>query len=259
MTVGFGLPAFVATLGMFYIARGIAAWLVAGQQLTGFPESFNLIGRKLDRRARAISTSRPRRARLLCDLADGAQRAEHLHGGAVAIVAGVVLGYTPVRASRSMPPAATVRAADYAGINTNRVRFVEPGLLRRSAPPSPASSTSPSTAASTRPPASSASSTASPSVIIGGGSIFGGYGTVIGSLAGAAVITLVRALLSLQIIRSDGTSFVMPQHWVNVFIGLILIVAVLIDIWVRQANIFGTAARSRHRRGRSRQTEAAHA
>ena len=37
-------------------------------------------------------------------------------------------------------------------------------------------------------------------VIIGGGSIFGGYGTIIGSLAGAAVITLVRALLQLQII-----------------------------------------------------------
>ena len=32
----------------------------------------------------------------------------------------------------------------------------------------------------------------------------------------------------------------MPQHWVNVFIGLILIVAVLIDIWLRQANIFAT-------------------
>ncbi len=29
----------------------------------------------------------------------------------------------------------------------------------------------------------------------------------------------------------------MPQHWVNVFTGLILIVAVLIDIWLRQANI----------------------
>ena len=35
-------------------------------------------------------------------------------------------------------------------------------------------------------------------VIIGGGSIFGGYGTIIGSLAGAAVITLVRALLQLN-------------------------------------------------------------
>jgi simple sugar transport system ATP-binding protein len=33
-------------------------------------------------------------------------------------------------------------------------------------------------------------------VIIGGGSIFGGHGTVLGSLAGAAVIALMRALLS---------------------------------------------------------------
>ena len=41
------LPAFVATLGMFYIARGLAAWLVAGRQLSQFPESYNLIGRKL--------------------------------------------------------------------------------------------------------------------------------------------------------------------------------------------------------------------
>jgi ribose transport system permease protein len=32
---------------------------------------------------------------------------------------------------------------------------------------------------------------------------------------------------------------VLPQHWVNVFIGVILILAVLVDIWVRQANLFG--------------------
>src|SRR4029434_5217793 len=75
-------------------------------------------------------------------------------------------------------------------------------------------------------------------VIIGGGSIFGGYGTIIGSLAGAAVITLVRALLQLNIITADGRSMVLPQHWVNVFIGLILIAAVLIDIWLRQASVF---------------------
>jgi ribose transport system permease protein len=70
------------------------------------------------------------------------------------------------------------------------------------------------------------------SVIIGGGSIFGGHGTVIGALAGAAVITLVRALLQLNV-----QGFTMPQHWINVFIGSILIVAVLIDIWVRQAGL----------------------
>jgi ribose transport system permease protein len=79
-------------------------------------------------------------------------------------------------------------------------------------------------------------------VIIGGGSIFGGYGTIIGALAGAAAITLVRALLQLNV-----QGFTMPQHWVNVFIGGILIVAVLIDIWVRQANILALL-RDRFRR-----------
>ena len=68
--------------------------------------------------------------------------------------------------------------------------------------------------------------------------MFGGYGTVIGALAGAAAITLIRALLSLQVIFPDGSSFVMPQHWMNVLIGLILIGAVVGDIWVRQERIF---------------------
>jgi ribose transport system permease protein len=89
-------------------------------------------------------------------------------------------------------------------------------------------------------------------VIIGGGSIFGGYGTVIGALAGAAVITLIRALLQLNV-----QGFTMPQHWVNVFVGVILIVAVLIDIWVRQANIFGLL-RARMRDRRRTRTEPAH-
>ena len=31
LTVGFGLPAFIATLGMFYMARGLASWIVSGQ------------------------------------------------------------------------------------------------------------------------------------------------------------------------------------------------------------------------------------
>jgi ribose transport system permease protein len=62
---------------------------------------------------------------------------------------------------------------------------------------------------------------------------------MIGSLAGAAVITLIRSLLSLQIILKDGSSFVLPQQWQNVFIGLILIIAVVGDIWLRQHNILG--------------------
>jgi ribose transport system permease protein len=30
----------------------------------------------------------------------------------------------------------------------------------------------------------------------------------------------------------------MPQHWVNVIVGIILIAAVLADIWIRQQGIF---------------------
>ena len=49
---------------------------------------------------------------------------------------------------------------------------------------------------------------------------------------------LIRSLLSLQIILKDGSSFVLPQQWQNVFIGGILISAVVGDIWLRQNNIF---------------------
>ena len=43
----------------------------------------------------------------------------------------------------------------------------------------------------------------------------------------------------MQIILKDGSSFVLPQQWQNVFIGLILIIAVVGDIWLRQNNILG--------------------
>ena len=126
------------------------------------------------------------------------------------------------------------RAADYAGINTNRVRFL--ALLFCAFCATMAGLINIAYFRSFNPAAGQFRELDGiAAVIIGGGSIFGGYGTIIGALAGAAVITLVRALLQLNV---EG--FAMPQHWVNVFIGVILIVAVLIDIWVRQANVFST-------------------
>jgi ribose transport system permease protein len=246
VTVRFGLPAFVATLGMFYTARGIAAWLVSGRELFGFPENFNLVGRKLIEALRYFNIA-PAPDTFLFNLA-AALSVQSIFMGVLAIGAGVVLGYT-IWGQQVYATGGNIRAAGYAGVNTNRVRALSlvfaslcaafAGVIYiafyRSFIP---------TAGQFRELDGIAS------VIIGGGSIFGGYGTVIGSLAGAAVITLLRALLSLQILRSDGTSFVMPQHWVNVFIGLILILAVLSDIWVRQSNIFGIIGRSL-RRGRT--------
>jgi ribose transport system permease protein len=176
----------------------------------------------------------------------------------LAIVAGlaaIVLGYTTF-GQKVYATGGNRRAADYAGIDTNRVRVV--ALMLSAWCATMAGIINVAFFRSFNPVAGQFRELdAIASVIIGGGSIFGGYGTIIGSLAGAAVITLVRALLQLNIITASGRSIVLPQHWVNAFIGMILIVAVLIDIWIRQANIPG---RLRDLLARRRRThwEAAH-
>ena len=229
VTVGFKLPAFIATLGMFYIARGLAAWFVAGQQLTGWSEGYNLLGRKVNDILLHFRVSLP----------DGIVRTvaevvsvQTLWMLLVALIAGVVLAYTPF-GQKVYATGGNIRAAAYAGINTGRVRFFSFMLAALCA--SMAGIINIAYFRSFNPVAGQFRELdAIAAVIIGGGSIFGGYGTIVGALSGAAVITLVRALLQLNV-----QGFTMPQHWINVFIGGILIVAVLIDIWVRQANIFG--------------------
>jgi ribose transport system permease protein len=229
------LPAFVATLGMFYIARGIGAWLVAGRQLSGFPESFNLIGRKLIE-VLAGSPFSPPPGTLVYRVA-AAVSVQTLAMLTIATLAGIVLartrfGYAVIATGGNR------RAAEYAGINTDRVRCLS--LVFSAMCAALAGIIYIAYLRSFNPSAGQLRELdAVAAVIVGGGSIFGGFGTVLGSLAGAAAITLIRALLSLQILLPSGGSFVMPQHWVNVFIGLILILAVLSDIWLRQENLVG--------------------
>jgi ribose transport system permease protein len=226
------LPAFVATLCMFYIARGIAAWLVAGRQLNQFPESYNLLGRKLIEVLQAWGY-RPVPGSFVANLA-AALSTQTLILFVLAVIFAVILwkssfGYMVTATGGNR------RAAAYAGINTDRVRFAS--LLLCSMLASLAGLVYVAFYRSYNPSAGMQRELdVIAAVVIGGGSIFGGYGSVLGALAGALVITLLRALLSLQIFV-HGHSFVMPQHWVNVWIGLILIVAVLADIWLRQEHI----------------------
>jgi ribose transport system permease protein len=234
LTVSFGLPSFIATLGMYYIARGLAAWITTGQQLTGFPEKFNLLGRKIGDILYYWGVQLPEG--LMRSIAE-AISVQTLWTLLVAVIAGIVLGLMPF-GQKVLATGGNLRAAAYAGINTGRVRFLSLFLAGTCA--AMAGIINVAYFRSFNPVAGQFRELdAIAAVIIGGGSIFGGYGTIIGSLAGAAVITLVRALLQLNIITADGRSMVLPQHWVNVFIGLILIAAVLIDIWLRQANIVG--------------------
>jgi ribose transport system permease protein len=229
------LPAFVATLCMFYIARGVAAWLVAGRQLNQFPESYNLLGRKLIEifKARGIELEP---GSFLANLA-AALSTQTLILFVIAIVFGIILWRTPF-GYMVTATGGNRRAAGYAGINTDRVRFLS--LLLCAMLASLAGIIYVAFYRSYNPTAGQGRELdVIAAVVIGGASIFGGYGSVLGALAGALVITLIRAILSLQIITAQG-SFVMPQHWVNVAIGVILILAVLGDIWLRQERILET-------------------
>jgi ribose transport system permease protein len=239
LTVSFGLPAFVATLGMFYMARGIGAWLTAGRQLSSFPEAYNLLGRKLID-ALAYFGVAPGKGTLFYDIA-AALSVQTIFMVVVAILAGIVLAKTPF-GQMVYATGGNRRAADYAGINTARVRAIS--LVFSALCAAFAGVIYVAFLRSFNPSAGQLRELdAIAAVIIGGGSIFGGYGTVLGALAGAAVIALIRALLSLQLILGNGQSFVMPQHWVNVFIGLILVVAVVGDIWFRQGDLAGSIRR----------------
>lgn len=247
LTVWFGLPAFIATLGMFYMARGMASWLVAGQQLTGWNEQYNVIARKVIDIFGYYNLPLP--TGIWRQLAD-AVSVQTLWMLLVAAVAGIVLGFMPY-GQKLYATGGNRRAADYAGINTNRVRFM--AFLFCALCATMAGLINVAYFRSFNPVAGQFRELDGiAAVIIGGGSIFGGYGTVIGAMAGAAVITLIRALLQLNV-----QGFTMPQHWVNVFLGMILIIAVLIDIWVRQANIFAVL-KDRLRERRRARAEAAH-
>lgn len=232
LTVRFGLPAFVATLGMFYIARGIGAWLSAGRQLSGFPETYNLLGRKVIEVLKYWHVAPD--AGILFNLASVVS-IQTVIMAVIAVAAGIVLGTTTL-GQMVYATGGNARAAQYAGVNVARVRFLS--LVFSAMCAALAGIIYVAYLRSFNPSAGQLRELdAIASVIIGGGSVFGGYGTIIGSLAGAIVITLIRALLSLQVFLPDGSSFVMPQHWVNVWIGLILIAAVLGDIWFRQQGI----------------------
>src|SRR5690606_427746 len=120
LTTRFNLPSFVATLGMFYIARGLAAWIVSGRQLSGFPERFNLIGRNLY--AVLSYFGMPPQAGLWLEVTR-AVSVQTLFLLLLAIVAGIVLGATPF-GQKVYATGGNERAASYAGIDTKRVRFL---------------------------------------------------------------------------------------------------------------------------------------
>lgn len=202
VTVRFGVPSFIATLGMLYIARGVNYLICAGYPIYPLPESLKNFGS-----ADLLGTS----------------------WSFVIFVTLILLGDFFLRwtvpGRKVLATGGNREVARLAGINTDGVRircFMLTGLLAALG----------GILLMTR------INVAQPeiglgweldviaAVVISGVSLFGGVGTVLGTLFGLALM---------QVIRSGLVIAGVNTHWQTVAVGVIMILAVGLDLLRRRA------------------------
>jgi ribose transport system permease protein len=196
MTVKVGLPAFIATLSMLFVARGVNYVITEGYPVYPLPPAVEELG---------------------------AARPLGLSWAFVIFIALVIIGDFVLRrtilGSMVTATGGNKQAAQVAGINTDRVKisaFILTGTL----------------AALSGILVMASIKTGEPqigvaweldviaSVIIGGTSLFGGVGTVLGTLLGAILM---------QVVRSGLVIVGVSAYWQNVAIGVLLVAAAAVD------------------------------
>jgi ribose transport system permease protein len=194
--VYFGIPALITTLGMLYVAAGLIVVVTGGVPLYPFPDVFNNLGQ-------GSVLGIPYLV---------------LYAVAAGILGHIVLEYTKfgfdVRATGG-----NREAARAAGVKVNRVSmtvYILSGISATIAGMLLASqlgSGQPSVGATTELQVIAA-------VIIGGTSLFGGIGTIIGTALGALLLSVIQ----------DGLLFLnLDPAYQNVATGLIIVLAVGLD------------------------------
>jgi ribose transport system permease protein len=195
------LPPFIATLGMMSVARGVALMLADGRPISGFPDSF-----------RAVATSD------VLGIPAPALLMAALYALAALVLARTTLG------RYSYAIGGNEEAAVLSGIDVRKWKtavYAISGLL--------AAVTSLVLVArlnSAQPIAGMMYELdAIAAVVIGGASLLGGSGSVIGTLVGALIMSVLRNGLNLL-----GVSSYAQQ----IAIGTVIVVAVLVDVALRR-------------------------
>jgi len=204
VAVRLGVPAFIATLGMLYIARGLNYLICQGYPIYPIPESLQAFGK-----AEPFGVS----------------------WAFVILVLAVIAGEFCLRKTvwgRSVyATGGNKEVARIAGINTDRVKiicYIKTGALAglsgmllmaqlNVGQPEIGSGWELDVIAS---------------VVIGGVSLFGGVGTVIGTFLG---------LLTMQVVRSGLVMTGVNTHWQTVAVGVIMIAAVGFDLLRRRTKM----------------------
>lgn len=196
-----GIHSFIVTLGLLYIDRGIALLLTGSKPLYGFPDSFTVIAK-----GKVVGLPLP-----------------VLEFLAVVILGQIVLKKTTF-GRQVVAVGGNPLTARLSGISVKKIKimvFLLSGLCTAAA------------SAITIARQNSASPTDGQgreldviaAVIIGGTSLFGGRGRVIGTLFGALLMGVLRNGLVLEDI---------PTAWQMIVIGCVIVIAVLLDYYRRK-------------------------
>jgi ribose transport system permease protein len=211
LTVKVGIAALIVTLGMLYAARGLTLVVSKGEAIYPLPTSVGDFGQK-----RVLGTSWPFIIFIV-----------------LAIVTDLVIRQS-VAGSKVLATGGNAQAATRAGINSDRVKilcFVFVGTLSALAGLLLVSSIG--TADPTMGTGYELQVIAA--VFVGGVSLFGGTGTVLGTVLGLMVIEAINS----------GLVFLgVDINWTNVAVGVLLVTAVSVDV-IRDRREQGVRSRLR--------------
>lgn len=194
-SVSFGINSFIVTLGLMQVTRGITIALTEGDTVSGFPDSFLALGSTI------FGVPVPIWVLLL-----------------LALVLGGALRYTGF-GRELFAIGGNETAARLAGVAVKKIvfaAFIVSGALAGLA----GVLMTARLGAALGNAATGYELTIIASVVIGGASLAGGKGSVLGVLLGAMLIALVNNALVLLTV---------PTYWQQAFIGAVIIGAALID------------------------------
>jgi ribose/xylose/arabinose/galactoside ABC-type transport system permease subunit len=192
------VPAFIITLGMMGIARGIALAITKGSSISGLPSSYLELGQGF-----FLGIPIPVWIMLVLALAahiflSRTATGRHIYFTGSNKEAAALSGIPVNRIKILVFIICSTLAAVEAVIETSRLSTAQPAL------------------------GVGYELTAIGAVIIGGASFLGGEGTILGTLLGATLLGLIANGLVLLGVSS---------YWQTVFSGTIIIIAVTLDMW----------------------------
>jgi len=193
-----GVPSFIVTLGMMGVARGFALVITKGSSISGLPTAYLNLGQG------------------------------YLFGVPIPVIIAIIIAIAAhiflsrMRTGRHIYfTGSNKEAALLSGINVNHIKLLVFSICATLAATEAVIETSRMNAA--QPAAGIGYELAAiGAVIIGGASLFGGEGTILGTLLGATLLGLITNGLILL-----GVS----AYWQQVFSGSIIILAVTLDMW----------------------------